>query len=471
MAAAAKYPGLHDQPEPLFYHDAERSGYVALLEQRGNRKHQRIVRLSNLAAAIQGMTGARDCWISQGEFFKPDRRVVNLSRMQVAFVDLDTYKAPRFENIRLDAQLGQLLTFCYDKHIPEPSIVVFSGRGLQVKWLFSAPAPAAALPRWAAVQRALNKLLLDFGADLQAMDASRVLRLDGTVSSRSGETIRVVHRATTPTMGGQRLASGAVAYDFDELAETLLDLQRDEMAAKDAEGTVRKAHNALAKATREALRANLVLIPGGLEQSTSANSRPLIPSQLAWDRIGDLRTLAKLRGHDGGLPPGQRNIFVFLSACFLAQAHLVRNLRPEIDALANEFAPDWSQSEIASCVTSVVARAKAAARGDKVFFNGMQVDARYRFSNTTLVDALEVTDSEALELKTILPENETRRRNTQRHAAARRENGALLRDIYIDRASGRRGQAIELALAGVSRKSIAVELGVSVSAVHGYLKG
>ena len=470
MAAAAQYPSWQDKPEPFFYHDAERSGYIALLEQRGNRVHQQMATISSLAEHIQKRAGARDCWISQGEFFKPDRKVVNLARMQVAFVDLDTYKTARFENIQLEAQLGQLLTFCYDKQIPEPSLIIFSGRGLQAKWLFSAPVPAAALPRWAAVQRALNNLLSDFGADPQAMDASRVLRLDGTVSSRSGEIIRMVHRAVTPTMGAERLASGAVAYDFDTLAETLLHLQRDELAAEVAERTAGKAHDALAKAKREVLRANLVLIPGGLEQSSSTNSRPLIPSQLAWDRIGDLRTLAKIRGHDGGLPPGQRNLFVFLSACFLAQAHLVRNLRPEIDALANEFSPDWSESEIASCVTSVVARAKAAARGEKVLFKGMQVDARYRFSNTTLVATLKVTDSEALELRTILSANEARRRNTQRHAAVRRENGALLRDSYVDRASDRRDKAIELSQAGLSRRSIAEELGVTVSAVHGYLK-
>ena len=118
----------------------------------------------------------------------------------------------------------------------------------------------------------------------------------------------------------------------------------------------------------------------------------------------------------------------------------------------------------------MVARAKAAARGEKVLFNGMQVDARYRFRNTTLVAALEVTDSEALELKTILPANEARRRNTQRHATVRRENGALLRDSYVDRARDRRDKAIELSQAGLSRRSIAEELGVPVSAVHGYLK-
>ena len=471
MAAAAQFPRLQDQPEPFFYHDAERSGYIAFLEQRGNRKHQEMVRISNLAEHIQKRAGALDCWISQGEFFKRDRKVVNLSRMQVAFVDLDTYKAARFKNIQLEAQLGQLLTFCYDKQIPEPSFIVFSGRGLQVKWLFSAPVPAAALPRWAAVQRALNNLLADFGADPQAMDAARVLRLDGTVSSRSGEIIRVVHRSTTPTMGGERLANGAVAYDFDTLAETLLPLQRAQLDTQDAERTVRKAHDSLAEAKRVALRASLALIPGGLEQSTGANSRPLIPSQLAWDRIGDLRTLAKIRGYDGGLPHGQRNLFVFLSACFLAQAHLVRNLRPEIDALASEFSPGWTQSEIASCVSSVVARAKAAARGEKVLFNGTQVDARYRFSNAALVDALEVTDSEALELKTILPTNEARRRNTKRHEVVRRQNGALMRDTYVDRATGRRDKAIELSQAGLSRKAIAEELGVTVSAVHGYLKG
>lgn len=465
MAAAA-----HDQLEPFYYHDVGRSGYVVLLEQDGNKKRQQMARLSGLAATIQERAGARDCWISQGEFFKPDRKVVNLSRMQVAFADLDTYKEPRLANVGLEAQLGQLLTFCNDKQIPEPSFVVFSGRGLQVKWLFSAPVPAATLPRWAAVQRALNTLLKGFGADRQAMDASRVLRLDGTVSARSGETIRVVHCATTPTMGAERLANGAVAYDFDTLAETLLDLQRDELAAQDAERTVRSALDSHAKDRREAQHASLILIPGGVAQTPGTNSRPLVPSQLPWDRVGDLRTLARIRGHDGGLPPGQRNLFVFLSSCFLAQACLVRNLVPEIASLANEFSPTWSESEIASCVSSVVARAKATANGEKVLFNGMQIDARYRFTNSTLVDALEVTDSEALQLKTILPKSEGRRRNTERHAAARRQNGALMRDAYVDRAGGRRDKAMELSQAGLSRNSIAKELGVSVSAVHAYLK-
>jgi len=460
----------HEQPEPFYYHDVGRSGYIALLEQHGNKKHQRMVRLSGLAETIREIAGARDCWISQGEFFRPDRRVVNLSRMQVAFVDLDTYKEPRLANVGLDSQLGQLLTFCYDRQIPEPSFVVFSGRGLQVKWLFAAPVPAAALPRWTAVQRTLNMLLIGFGADAQAMDASRVLRLDGTVSSRSNETIRVVHCAATPTMGAERLANGAVAYDFDTLAETLLGLQRDELAAQNAERTIRSAHDSLAKAKRDAQRASLIAIPGGLEENPNVKSSPLIPSQLAWDRVGDLRTLARIRGYDGGLPPGQRNLFVFLSSCFLAQACLVRNLLPEIASLANEFSPSWSQSEIVSCVSSVIARAQAAANGEKVSFNGMQVDARYRFTNSTLVDALQVTDSEALQLKTILPKSEARRRNTERHAAARRQNGALRRNVYVDRAGGRRDRAIELSNAGVPRKSIAKELGVSVSAVHGYLK-
>jgi hypothetical protein len=211
----------------------------------------------------------------------------------------------------------------------------------------------AALPRWAAVQRQLNSAFKDFGADPFAMDAARVLRLEGSVNSKSGRVVRVLHYCDRPALGGELLVNGVVGYDFDEFADTVLPLSREELAER--------------RAARAAVRSNMVAIQGGRSQeSRSRGARVIVPSELAWDRLSDLRTLARIRGFEGGLPPGYRNDFVFLGAVFLAHARLARDLEAEIEALVAEFAPTWSSTQVEHGEAAVErGRPRIAALGER----------------------------------------------------------------------------------------------------------
>jgi DNA-binding CsgD family transcriptional regulator len=316
-------------------------------------------------------------------------------------------------------------------------------------------------------------MLLDFGADPKALDASRVLRLVDTTSSRTDEWIRVVHTARTPTMGGALMTNGVVGYDFDVFADTVLPVVRVDLEEQQAQRERNRRQDALEKAAREATRSNLVVVKGGVAANADKPSglRAFIPSELAWARLEDLRTLASLRGHEDGLPPGQRDTFVFLSACFLAQARLVRDLKSEVIELAGQFAPTWSESDTRSCAGSAVARAEQASRGEKVVFQGLELDPRYRWRNETLVDRLGITTAEARELKTILPADEAKRRDAQRQEDRRRAAGAVSRAAYLGQATARRQQALQLQTAGLSQRAIARELGVSPATICAYLKG
>jgi len=265
--------------EPFHYHDPDRPGFVALLTESGGRKRQSSVWLADLADEVEQLSGRTDVWISQGEFRKPNRRAVNLWRMPLAFVDLDVYKVPRIAGLTTEAQVDALLRHCDDNGVPQPSLVVFSGRGLQVKWLFTRPIPRKALPRWALAQRVLNERLREFGADANALDASRVLRLVDTTSSRSNQRVRIVHATTAPTGGAERLTTGTIGYDFDVFADTLLPLTREEL-------TRRRESRAAEQEARNALRASQpvsVCIEGVLSHriASHASRRVLIPSQLA----------------------------------------------------------------------------------------------------------------------------------------------------------------------------------------------
>jgi len=69
----------------------------------------------------------------------------------------------------------------------------------------------------------------------------------------------------------------------------------------------------------------------------------------------------------------------------------VPNFMSEVTELAREFAPTWTAQEVKSCVSSVLARAGAAARGEMVEFKGKKVDRRYRYKTATLIELLRIT--------------------------------------------------------------------------------
>ena len=457
--------------EHFHYHCPSRKGYVAILKTSGGTgRPQKSHWLNRLPAAIAELDGQPDVYISQAEFTKPNRKLVNLWRMPVAFADLDTYKIEGLKHLKPEGLLERLLTFCDADGIPPPSLVVFSGRGLQVKWLFSEPVVRAALPRWQAVQVELTERLTSLGSDPAAIDASRVLRLEGSVNSRTGERVRVLHACRTPTFGGRLSPEGVAMYDFDMLADELLPLTRAELAEerrqRDTERLWREsqevAEAAIGKASAAAAKCGGVKRPAG---------RYFSSSQLAWDRLEDLRTLIKLRGYERGLPPGERNKYLFLAAVFLAQSCLVADLMSELLELAGQLAPDWTKADIERCAASVVSRAKSAAQGQKLMHGEHEVDPRYRFSNRGIVQWLEITQDEAKQLKCMLPRHESVRRNTERHRSARRSAGRVDRADYLARAAERKAEARALAADGLSSSSIAQRLKVTKAAVNGYLKG
>lgn len=377
--------------------------YFALLRAvpGSERKRQQSFPVDSMHAVLAALGSegpALDTWISQAEFYAPTRRLVHLSKLGLLFTDLDTYK------VGIEASpeklTEQLLRLCESQKLPEPSIVVFSGRGLQAKWLLQTALPQAALPRWNALQDVINERLSAFGADAKAMDASRVLRLVQTVNSRSGEIVRVMHHS------GRR-------YDFDTLARELLPYAR------------------FSGASVAILRPG----PGERREANTTGLRQFMGFQLAWDRLADLRKLAQLRSQDGGaVPDGQRDAFVFLSAVFLAQATInAPRFYDELRVLGREFVPHWTDAQVRDSASAALSRMHDYVAGKRIEFNGQQVDPRYRFRNETLVGErwLAVTPKEEREMGTIMSEAESKRRHAARTRQSRADAGAVTREEYL----------------------------------------
>jgi len=461
--------------EPLLYHDAERPGFTALFTPGGPRR-QLSVRLNELPGVLGEVRNrGGDAYVAQNEFFKPNRRAVNCWRLTSCYVDLDTYKLAGLNGLHAEALGDLLLRHCDDARIPPPSVIVYSGRGLQAKWLLEHPVPRAALPRWQALQDELGSRLEPLGADLRALDASRVLRLVGTVNSRSGEVVRLVHVQRIPTHGASRGAGGVSVYAFDNFFDELLPLTRQELAHERAVLLEKQSLvESTSKGRENPKQTHPVPSRLGQLQLVGAHrlgaARRLIPSVLAWDRLADLRKLAELRHGAGGLPSGQRNLFVFLGACFLASALVTPSFRAEVRELGQEFAPGWSPQELESCISSVHKRLQAASSGERVDFLGRAVDPRYRFRNETLVEWLGITGDEMPQMKAMLSQDESRRRDRDRKQAQRRERGSVLRQEYLDEAQRKQAAARALKAQGQSVTQIAKSLGISRTCASRYCR-
>jgi len=436
--------------EPAHYLRSDSSSaYFSLLTQLEGRttKQQRSYPVASMGFVIGACDKSLDTWISQAEFWAPTRRLLHFMRVGLLFVDLDTYKLYEFSGLSAEAQLELLLRLCEAQRLPEPSLVIFSGRGLQAKWVLDSALPARALPRWSLVQHEIGRRLAGLGADPNALDASRVLRLDQTVNSRSGEIVRVVHQ------------SGA-RYDFDQLADALLPLTRAKLQELRQERAERAADPEYQKRSATRTKGHLTAIDTG----ALGHLRPFIGAQLAWDRLADLRTLAQLRGWTQGAPDGSRDLAVFIGASFLAQAvPNVPRFYDELRVLGREFAPHWTFREVNASASAVIDRMKRMAKGETVEYAGVQVDPRYRWRNDTLIQRFGITPDEERQLATIVSRGEARRRDAERKVEQRAEKreaiGGSDRAGYLESHEQKRATARLLRAQGKSWAEVAAELG------------
>ncbi|MHD0650915.1 replication protein [Pseudomonas aeruginosa] len=434
--------------EANLYHPDDGSGFFSLLWKDGQSKRQWSYRVSEMAKVLNLVDYQRDTWISQAEFCAPNRRVVNLARVGLLFVDLDTYKADLMRGRSVEQQVQTLHFWCHDRGIPLPSFVVFSGRGLQAKWLLTSALPRAALPRWNACQKALVDALAPLGADNQARDASRVLRLVHSLHSISGEHVHVVD------------VQGDLAkpntYCFEQLAEQLLPLSRSELLELREERASHKARR-------------LTLVAGSPDRD--ARFRGLNGRALAWARLEDLRKLGEIRGgwvDAAGVSQRTRALHWQLNFMCLSGAAHPSNFHHEARELAKQIDVAWSFAS--DELSTLRAKAEAYARGQKIEFGGRTWPALYTPKNTTLIEMFGITDDEQRQLKTIISPRIATERNTQRETAKRRAAGVIERRDYVSKAQERKARIRELG-SRMTAAQIAQELGVSLSTVKAALRG
>lgn len=395
--------------EPLHYHSEGRDGKFSILQRpSGNAYKQKSFKLSDLKQVIASYAGQVDTWIGQNEFNRYNRKLINLERLVLAFSDLDTYKS-EYTGLPPEEIAQKLDQYCLAKNIPIPSLKVFSGRGLQVKWVLDVPKSAKHLPKWKALQYAISVALISFGADTNALDASRVLRLEGTVHSKSLEVVRILEPEKP-----------VIKYSFSDLydkfeASNYLDIEKPRKPSKSK--STEKTESAPQVNPFRIIEGGKVNNPKGSKSNLIAKTK----QSLSWSRLLDLRTLADLRG---GVQEGQRMLFLFWTINFMAMSFQVNrmNFWDEAQAIAERFFPndDWEENALGTVFEKVCQQ----ARGEKIEFMGKSYTPLYTPRNSTLIRTFNITAEEQKYMITIIDDVEKAGRAKDRMEQIRRKKGA-----------------------------------------------
>lgn len=372
-----------------------------------------------------------DLLLSQNGF-RAWRNTRNVAALTSCYVDLDYYRNPAFSGMSPEELLDCAMRAA--PWLPIPTLLASSGRGAYFVWVFDKPLQPDALPRWQTVETALVSLLTPFGADQAAKDATRVLRVAGSVHVKTGNRVYYRHIADP--------------------------VRFSELESKVREHCLRPPPRR--KQTEEPSQPTVRAPAKGGTVSPLWNGYTL-----AHARRQCLEELARMRGP---LTDYRARFLYLYSVAAAWYCSTPEDLVRDLDDFAGDYFVDAHRYQGAKQCKSVLDRVAQSKRGLKVAWQGEGIDPRYRMQNRTIVKQLDITPAELRALPIALSTAEEARRREdrerKRHPLTR---GQYHQDQALERAR-KREEALELLNRGYTVAGVAEALGVTRMTVYNRLK-
>jgi hypothetical protein len=439
--------------------------------------------------ALRAHRGTHDLYIAQHSYATDQRSTATLLSLNIAHIDLDVYKsdwAGQSEGVILTALLNRLDAW----HIPHPSYIVDSGRGLQLKWLWTSPLSPKSTPRWQAAHRQLvSEVLYEFEADSKAILPTQIMRLVGSKNLASGgRSVRVAW------VNGGDLAT-PVQYDFDAWCDAVLPFTRaevrefrqrldqyDRWRAENTANLARLADDQAVRSRSSARRQDWDQVAHslGVAPAKLAAMDDLVAGEIWQRRLDTMSRLQEIRGYTG-VPEGQRHSWVWIAANAMGWVNRgqAKPLKADVLAWAKRFVPTYKPAEALSAAAAVLARAKQQPG----FGTGL-----YRMTEGRFRAELAMSADEADQLQQMAGKNrqrldwhegvmgfepmrglsydEYRAETARRQAEAGRRSAETRSTTYTP---DKREQALKASLEGLSTHAIASTLAVNQSTVSRWL--
>lgn len=344
-------------------------------------------------------------YITLNTFYKPCRRLENIKELNTLFIDLDYYKIGKTK----DQVLMDLEKNYFNQSIPIPNYVIDSGRGMYLIWIINA-VPSKALPLWKAVQEYLYNQLKYFGADRQALDATRILRVPGSINSKSKTVVNI-------------LDEYEYIYDLREIQNGFLPELKPYEKKKGRPSKINYIYR---------------------ERS------------LYYGRIQDIIKLCELREYD---LKGHRELILFLYRYYLCSfTEDIEKALSDVLELNSMFRQALSEREVI----------RATRSAERCY---LDKNKQYKYKNETLIELLEITEEEQKYMIIIISKEEYKRRKRIRNKNS--YDGEKAKKIYQEKLksqgklnekekiSQRREKIKDLLDEGLKQKDICLLLNIS----------
>lgn len=374
-------------------------GYITVAKM-GNRWQQYYFEgINDLSINLKG----KDVYISQNTFNNKSRRLIHLKELKALYIDIDCYKM----NLSKEAVKYFMENDLYGQ-IPVPNMLIDSGRGLYYI-IFLENTMAEELPKWQLVEKYLYEKLKDLGADNKALDATRVLRVTGTVNSKNNSIVKVID-----TYDYQ--------YTLDEIIENYIPEIIEDRKEKQKPKGVRK------KGRKKKFVSLFTLY------------------NLYYTRFKDIKKLVEIRNFN---MTGYREVTLFLIRYFLNVYHGDDDLvMEEVLEINNSFTEPLEKDEVFKATLSGATRA---------------TENVYKYSNDKLIKLLDITPLEQKEMATIISKTEKYYRNNKNRRNNRRNEEGLT-NKEAERIKNEK-DILELKRKKYTLKQISKELNLSISYV------
>jgi hypothetical protein len=383
-------------------HHDDSEWYICLAEKQGDKWHQKMYHISKIRQMSNDDPRfiGKDKYFSLNSFYRPSRKSEDVRHIRALYVDIDCYKV----GLEPHEVAYKLQNEYFEKKIPTPNVITFTGRGINCIWWIE-HAPKGATKSWKRMNSYLYEQLKPLGADSSSVDLSRVFRIPGSINSKSNQKVQAFIRKRDK-------------YRLGELLEQYAPWNK-EKREKQEKKVVKKKWTFRRKFTLKTL---------------------------AQARIKDLETLQHLRNQNG-VVDGYREVACFLyyynKLCLMLNEDR-KNEDRENEERAFQDVLEYNKRFIKPLdekeLQSIRKYTEEKAKEWKIAYNLKEFKLRKDgeinlhgliFSNKRLIELLDITEDEQKFMLTIIGEEEKKRRERIRQANARREKGQVERQEYL----------------------------------------
>lgn len=401
-------------------------------------------------------------FLSTGTYNTPYYSKHNIKEMQRLYIDIDTsrhlYQMSKEELKKLATALLE------HEEIPEPSIILFSGHGLQIMYNLK---KAYDIPLWQRYENAIVKKLESILEEISRntlTELSDLIELSGIHVDSIKDPTRILRVPDTVNIKYDEVVMAEILHE-SKATYTLSELKKYDVFSELVTCT---SYNALS-ITEKDLKAMGKQELGNTLKGTNEQLKYFLETRI-YTRLEDLETLIKIRNKNG-VNTGYRNSLIAIYLTTLVNLGYKRNeIINEITRVNESFKEPLTKTELKQWIKASVGTQKKSSNDEYKTLHRTY----YKYTTKRIMEKLNITEEEQEGLKIFISRRIRNKRDYQKNGtkykAKRRKKYAQATESKRISKEERNKQIVELSKQGLSTRAIAEQVDLNHSTVVRILK-